>query len=50
MVFVALDIYSKVEFFNFIMTNVLDRYAPLKMVTYDESSIASVDVELRVFD
>jgi hypothetical protein len=44
----ALDIDSKVESFNSIMTDVLDRYAPLKMVTYYESSIASVDVELRL--
>jgi hypothetical protein len=44
----ALDIDSKVEFLNSIMTDVLDRYAPLKMVTYYDSSIASADVELRL--
>jgi hypothetical protein len=44
----ALDIASKVESFNSIMTDVLDRYAPSKIVTYYESSIASGDVELRL--
>jgi hypothetical protein len=43
----ALDIYSKEEFFNSIMTDVPDRCA-LKMVTYYEISIASADDELRL--
>jgi hypothetical protein len=37
---------SKVESFNSVMTDILDCYAHLKMVTYYESSIASGDVEL----
>jgi hypothetical protein len=44
----ALDLDSKVESFNSIMTDVLDRYVPLKILTYYESSIASGDVELRL--
>jgi hypothetical protein len=43
----ALGIDSKVEFFNSIMTDVLDR-CTLKMVTYQEISIASADDELRL--
>jgi hypothetical protein len=42
------DINSKVESFNSVMTDVLDCYAHLKMGTYYESSIASGDVELRL--
>jgi hypothetical protein len=44
----ALDIESKVKFYNSIMTDVQNRYEPFKRMTFSDSTIASGDVELRL--
>jgi hypothetical protein len=47
-VFLSADIDSKVEHFNFLLSDLLEKFVPLQLVTYMESATVDGDPELQL--